>query len=335
MKKKVIGIGLLCTILCLAHYLSHNVSKQYIHEEGRVFGTTYNITYEIGGESLQGEYECALEKINKSLSMFDSTSTISLINKNINFETDSLFRIVYDEANYVSSKSNGAFDITVAPLVNAWGFGFKNKDNINDSIIFELRKHIGWQKIKIENNKLVKSDSATMLDASAIAKGFAVDQVASVLEKNNVENYMVEIGGECVVKGHNARGGDWTLGIVEPDEDAEQNNNNINTVIKINKGAIATSGNYRRFYYKDGQKFAHTINPHTGKPVNHNLLSATIYANNCMRADAFATACMVLGADSAKAMIENEPGIEGFFIISDSAGAIKTTQTSGFQSLIF
>lgn len=179
----------------------------------------------------------------------------------------------------------------------------------------------------------MKDDPEVMLDASAIAKGYSSDVVAALLEKNGVENYMVEIGGECVVKGHNDKGQKWTMGITKPVDDSTQSQNELQTIIKIDKGGLATSGNYRRFYYKDGKKYAHTIDPKTGYPVQHSLLSATIYAPNCMEADAYATACMVLGVEKALELIESTPGLEGYFIYTDKDGKYATAETKGFEAL--
>src|SRR5574344_1180968 len=308
----------------------------YLHEEGHVHGTTYHITYEAPeGKSLQTEYEAEFKQFDLSLSTFEPQSIISRINKNdSNVKIDNNFRTVFEEGEKVSAASGGAFDMTVAPLVNAWGFGFDKKDHVTESQVKEIMKHVGYQKVKIEGDHLIKSDPAIMLDASAIAKGYSSDVVARLLEKHGVKNYMVEIGGECVVKGHNQEGKNWTMGITKTVDDSTQQQNELQQIIEMSHGGLATSGNYRQFYYKNGKKFAHTIDPHTGHPVNHSLLSSTIYAPTCMEADAYATACMVLGIDKAMSLIEAHPELEGYFIFSDANNKYDVKFTSGFKNMI-
>lgn len=339
-KRQVFGTAILI-ILAIIGFVSNKKKAtkdnglQYVYEEGKVHGTIYHITYEIkDGKSLQGEYEDEFKLFDQSLSTFQKNSIISRINQNdTTVVVDEYFKTVFNVGQAISEKTGGAFDMTVAPLVNAWGFGFDKKANVTEEEIREIMPHIGYQKIKLNGNRVVKSDSLVMLDASAIAKGYSSDVVAQLLEKHGVENYMVEIGGECVVKGHNEKGKPWCLGITKPQDDSTQQQNEIQTLIHIGKGGLATSGNYRQFYYKDGKKYAHTINPHTGHPVDHNLLSATIYGPTCMEADAYATACMVLGVEKAKELIESIPELEGYFIYSDKDNNYVETCTKGFEKL--
>lgn len=344
-KRQIIGtiILIILGIVGFVHFKKVTNSEEsttskgtYLYEEGRVHGTEYHITYETkDGQSLQKIYEDEFKQFDLALSTFEKNSIISRINQNdTTVRSNTYFTTVFNMAQEVSAATNGAFDMTVAPLVNAWGFGFDKKDNVTEEQVKELLKHVGYQKVRLEGDRIIKDDPAIMLDASAIAKGYSSDVVAQLLEKHGVENYMVEIGGECVVKGHNAKGKEWTLGIQKPVDDSTQMQNEIESAIRLGKGGIATSGNYRQYYYKDGKKYAHTIDPKTGHPVNHSLLSATIYAPTCMEADAFATACMVLGVDSAMKVIESRPELEGYFIFTDKKDKYDVVYTKGFEKML-
>ena len=239
---------------------------------------------------------------------------------------------MYEEAQRVSSLTNGAFDITVAPLVNAWGFGFKQEVFPTQTTIDSILQYVGYKKISLKNNFLQKQDSRIQIDASAIATGFSVDIVANLLEKNGCENFLVDIGGEIVAKGKNPKGEKWTIGINKPTESPIQTGE-IQSVLYSNDIAMATSGNYRQFYYKDGKKYAHTIDPKTGQPVQHQLLSATIVAPTCMTADAFATACMVMGTEKSIALCDSIAEIEGFFIYS-GGDSLFSVCSKGFEKLL-
>ena len=324
-------------ILTIAALLSGCDNKQssYLKEEGRVHGTIYHMTYEkADGASLQDEYIKEFEDFDMSLSTFKDSSIISRINKNdTTVRTDEYFNTVFAEGEKISELTNGAFDMTVAKLVNAWGFGFDKKDNVTEEEIAELKKHMGYKKVRLEGDRVIKEDTAIMLDASAIAKGYSSDVVGKLLEKNGVENYMVEIGGECTIKGLNPKGKKWSIGITKPVDDSTQMQNEIQEVVYLTDCGLATSGNYRQFYHKDGKKYSHTIDPRTGHPVDHTLLSTSVIAKSCMEADALATACMVLGLDSAKQMIEKIDGVEALFISSDERGKYDITKTSGFGKI--
>lgn len=302
------------------HFFSH---------QGTVFGTYYNIRYEAESDQLTA-IENAFVRLDTSLSMFNESSLLSRINRGETMETNDLFEHVYETALWLSEISNGAFDITVAPLVNAWGFGFQNQSNVTTELIDSLRSYVGYQSITLENHHLIKQHPQTMLDASAIAKGYACDLVADVLRKAGASNLLVDIGGEVVAEGHNEKGTPWRVGITKPIDDASCTKQELQEIIQTSHIAMATSGNYRRFYYEGGERRSHTIDPRTGYPVQHNLLSATVIASDCMTADAIATACMVLGPDSALQLISsiNNPAspISCYFIVGDSAGMHVITQ---------
>ena len=188
-----------------------------------------------------------------------------------------------------------------------------------------------YKKVKLVDGRVVKEDPRIMLSCSAVAKGYSVDVVARLLEKKGIQNYMVDIGGEIVAKGKNSRNGLWRIGINKPIDDSLSVNQEIQTILELSDAGLATSGNYRNFYYKDGKKYAHTIDPRTGYPVQHNILSATVIAEDCMTADALATAFMVMGLKEASAFANAHPAIDAYFIYSDENGKFQTFFTDGMK----
>lgn len=302
-------------------------------DQGLVFGTMYKITYQ-SDENLKNEIEAELEKVNQSLSPFSKESVITHINQNTDLTADSLFTYVFQLAKQISEETHGAFDITVAPLVNAWGFGFKNATQIDSLTIDCIRQFVGIDKVRMENGKVIKDDPRLMLDCSAIAKGFGVDCVARLFDRKGIKNYMIDIGGELVMKGENAQMNTWRIGINKPIDDSLAVNQELQTILEISNAGMATSGNYRNFYYKDGKKYAHTIDPRTGYPVQHNILSSTVVAKDCATADAYATSFMVLGLDSAKAVCNAHPELDAYFIYSKDNGETGVYFTEGMKKYL-
>ncbi|MBP5456685.1 MAG: FAD:protein FMN transferase [Paludibacteraceae bacterium] len=310
-----------------------NNKPKYLVETGRVHGTMYKISYESPtGVSLTASLDSLFHAFDLSLSTFNDSSIISRINRNdTTVVVDDFFSSVFFTGMEVSKNTGGAFDMTVAPLVNAWGFGFKKKENVTPKLIDSLLMHVGYEKVKLEQGRVIKSDPAVMLDAAAIAKGYSCDVVARYLEKQGVKNYMVDIGGEVVVRGMNPQGKLWSIGIEKPVDDSTMLHQELQSVIYLNGWAVATSGNYRQFYHQGGKKYSHTINPHTGYPVNHNLLSATVVAPDCKTADAYATAFMVLGMEESLILVNCIPNMEGYFIYENEAGEMAVQYTEGFE----
>lgn len=303
-------------------------------EEGNIFGTFYHVTYQCDS-SLQPEINAWLNKVDTALSPFNKESTITRMNQNIDSVTsDSMFIHVVSLAQSVSAHTDGAFDITVAPLVNAWGFGFKHAERVDTALIDSLLTTVGYQKIKLEGGKLTKTDPRVILDCSAIAKGFGSDVIAHYFDSKGIKNYMIEIGGEIVVKGNNTKGEPWRVGVNKPIDDSLSMNNELQTILKLKDKALATSGNYRNFYYKDGKKYAHTINPKTGYPVNHSLLSATVIAPDCATADAYATAFMVMGLDKAKQLLSTHHELEAYLIYTTPDNINRVYATPGVKSMM-
>ena len=297
---------------------------------GSVFGTEYHITYQNGGD-IHNELKEVMADVDNSLSPFNKESVITDINNGNNVEADSMFTEVFDMAKNVAEETQGAFDITVAPLVNAWGFGFKNKIDVSKEKIDSIRKYVGFEKVRMENGKVIKEDKNIMLDCSAIAKGYGVDAVGRYLEKKKIRNYMVEIGGEIRVKGCNPEGRLWKVGISKPIDDSLNVNGEIQEVLMVSDIAIATAGNYRNFYIKDNKKYAHTIDPRTGYPVQHSILSSTVVAPTCALADAYATSFMVVGLDEAKKILARHKELQAYFIYTDSKGKMATWCTKDLE----
>ena len=281
---------------------------QFLHNEGFMFGTTYRLTYQ-SGVDLHEEAERAMKDVDAEFSMFNPKSTVAAINRGEKPALSRMYKEVWQLAQDVNKDTDGAFDVTVAPLVNAWGFGFKTGQQPTPSQVDSLLK--------------VRSE----LDFSAIAKGYGSDQVARVFDSLGVKNYMVEIGGEVVTRGHNPHGQPWRIGVNKPVEDPE--NVELQAVLQVDNAALATSGNYRNFYYKGGRKYAHTIDPRTGYPVQHELLSATVVTKQCAVADAYATSFMVLGLEKSKALLQRHPELKAYFIYTDEQGKLAVWHTDG------
>ncbi|MDX9748401.1 MAG: FAD:protein FMN transferase [Paludibacter sp.] len=312
------------------------VEHEYSRNSGNIYGTYYSIVYQHPeGKDLQKEIDEKFAEFDLSLSTFNPQSVISRINTNDpDVKVDNYFKDMYKQAVEVSKITGGAFDITVAPLVNAWGFGFGEQLRDSTPDVESLLKITGFTKVRLEGDKLIKNNPSIMLDASAIAKGQASDVIAHLLETHGCTNYMVEIGGEIACKGVNPKGTHWRIGIDKPVDDSTNENQELQVIVQISGVGLATSGNYRQFYFRDGKKYAHTINPRSGYPVDHQLLSATVITSTCMKADAYATAFMVLGKDSALKICEQDPDMECYLIYANEVGTTEVAYSNGFQKYI-
>ena len=323
-KKIILAAG-----LWILMFTACRKQKQYFEESGSVFHTIYHIKYE-GSEILTEKIDAEFQKFNLSLNPFNPNSIISKVNRNEAVEADDWFIEVFNKAKEVSDHSEGIFDITCAPLVNLWGFGFSKMDSVTPQMIDSIKQFVGYQKVRLDGRKVVKDDSRILLNCSAIAKGYASDIIARLLEREGIENYMVEIGGEVTMKGVNQNGKCWRIGINKPEDDSTGVKNDIEEVVQLcKKGGVATSGNYRNYYIKDGKKYAHTIDPRTGYPSEQSILSATIVAEDCITADAYATAFMAMGLEKAREAAKNIPGIEYYVIYSDENGKHQIEYSTG------
>ena len=299
--------------------VSRQRSTPYQHDKGMVFGTVYHITYQ-SPQNLQKEIESQLAQVDASLSPFNKHSIITAINENRDTVVNKMFTDVFTLAMKISDITDGSFDITVAPLVNAWGFGFKGGAMPTRHQVDSLKRLVGYRKVSLSNGRVTKSDPRIMLDCSSIAKGYGCDVVAHYLRSKGIDNYMIEIGGEIVTRGISEKRLPWKIGVTKPTDDSLNVNQEIQTVINVTDKAMATSGNYRNFYYKNGRKYAHTIDPATGYPVQHTILSSTVIADDCATADAYATAFMVMGLDKAKAVLSRHPELMAYFILAGTGG---------------
>lgn len=309
-------------------------SVPYQHDEGRIFGTTYHITYQ-SDDNLKKEIEETLKAVDQEFSMFNPQSTVALINEGKRPTLSDDFLEVYQLAQQVNEESDGAFDITVAPLVNAWGFGFKSQQMPNNHQIDSLRRLVGMEHVSLagaKGSQYVRFQRPRMmLDFSAIAKGYGTDRVARLLMSHDVANFMVEIGGEVYAKGNSEKRLPWRIGVSKPVDDPDNDAQELETVLNVTNQAMATSGNYRNFYYKGGRKYAHTIDPKTGRPVQHSLLSATVLAPTCAEADAYATSFMVMGLDKARQVLERKKQLQAYFIYQNAQGGLSVWKSEGLD----
>lgn len=324
---------LLFLIVGSIYIIRQQNTMPYQHNTGQIFGTTYHITYQ-SDKDLHREILQRLQLVDQTFSTFNDESIISKINRNEPVKLNQMFIEVFDLAKTVSKDTHGAFDITVAPLVNVWGFGFKSGTPPTKAVIDSLRHMTGYEKVKLIGSKVRKQDPRIMLDCSAIAKGYGSDVVAQYLRSRDVENFMIEIGGEIVVQGNSDKRLPWKIGVTKPTDDSTQVNNELQTVLNVSNTAMATSGNYRRFYYKNGKKYAHTIDPKTGYPVQHNILSATVLANTCAKADAYATSFMVLGLEKTQQVLQHHPDLMVYLIYADGQGKNKVWYSPSLKKAI-
>ena len=309
------------TFLIVATFLIIHQQRSVPYQKSTdfIFGTTFHITYQCDSD-LTPYIKAELMKVDNSLSPFNKSSIITAINQNKDVMPDSMFMDVFQLAMNISADTDGAFDITVAPLVNAWGFGFKSGQHPTKQQVDSLMQLVGYQKLAIVDGYVKKRDPRMTLDCSAIAKGYGSDVVAKLFRDHGIKNFMVEIGGEIVTSGVNEKKQPWSVGVTKPTDDSLNISHELQTILNVTDKAMATSGNYRNFYYKDGKKFAHTVDPKTGYPVQHSILSATVLAKSCAMADAYATSFMVMGLEKAQQVLDRHPELMAYFIYSDQNG---------------
>ena len=224
-----------------------------------------------------------------------------------------------------SEQTGGIFDVTCAPLINLWGFGFTKFDSITPQLVDSIRHFVGFRKVRLQGNRVMKDDPRILLNFSVLGGGTICNIIACLFDRKGISNYMIDIGGEMIAKGKNPQGWNWCIGIVRPKDDSTGTNSELEQIVQLSERlGLATSGNYRNFYLKDGRKYAHAINPITGYPVQKDILSATIIAHQCMLADAYATAFMTLGSRKARQLQKEHPEIDNFIIYADSCGNYRT-----------
>jgi thiamine biosynthesis lipoprotein len=307
--------------------------------QGKTMGTTYSVKYtDDQGRNLQPQLDSLLELLNLEVSTYIPESTISQFNQSKDSMDISGKIFFMDNLKYTDRlyrTTEGYFDPTVMPLVNYFGFGYLEKNQVSqlDSMTVDsLFQFVGWEKIEWDEIQIRKTTPGVELDFSALAKGYGVDLLGTYLERQGIDDYLVEIGGELRARGLNDKGEVWTVGVNTPSPQASVSD--YKAILKLADKGMATSGNYRNFYEVDGQKYAHTFNPKTGYPEISSLLSATVIAVDCTTADAVATACMAMGLEKAYEMIKEMDGIEALFIYSDENGKMAVRQSPGMNDMV-
>ena len=321
------GLALLAIIFASCN----NRTAEYIKYSGPTQGTMFNITYR-SDTNYNSEIDHLLKAFCRSLSNYDSTSLISRINRNETNSLDSLTEEFFTVSKEVWKNTDGFFDVSVAPIVNAWGFGWvRHEKHIPDKAeIDRLLQHVGFGKVDIVNGKIIKHDPDVQIITNAIAQGMSVDYISDFLKSKGVTDFVVEIGGEIYCSGKNPNGEKWKIGIDKPIEGSGYGNRKEQTVIRLSVMAVNTSGNYRKFLEEGEKKYGHSINPLTGYPAENEMISATVVYPDCIRADAYATAFMVMGAERAMQIVESINGMEAYFIIREGEET-KTVESSGFK----
>jgi thiamine biosynthesis lipoprotein len=329
MSKNIFALAGILLILASCNSKKQQVVRLF----GEAQGSTYSVIYaDKEQRNFQAAIDSLLRVIDKSMSTYDSTSIISAVNKGLDVNLDNHFLKVWAKSAEIFEQSGGVFDATIAPLVNAWGFGYKQGLEHLDSITVDsLRQLIGTEKVMLESNKLKFQKEGMQLDFNAIAQGYTVDVLSELLESNGINQYMIELGGEVLTKGKNAEGKDWRIGIDKPVAFSE--NRPLQVILKLSDKALATSGSYRKFKEIGGRKVSHAIDPRNGYPVTHNVLSVSVLADDCMSADAWATTFLILGLEESKKLLKDLP-LEAYFIFSDKEGALHVEMTPGFQKYI-
>jgi len=330
---KFIGLALVIILFLNA---CQTKKSEYTKISGFAQGTTYNITYE---NSTNQDYSEAIDSLlkafDKSCSMYDSTSIISRINNNDpTVEADDWFIEVFRKSAEVSALSGGALDITVGPVVHAWGFGNAPIAKHDKAYIDSLLQYVGMDKVRLEGRKVIKKYPGVSLDVNAVAQGYSVDVVSQFFEMRGIKNYLVEIGGEVRCKGTNAKNNFWRVGIDKPNDDNIAPGGELQAIIELNNKSLTTAGNYRKFFVENGVKYGHTIDPKTGFPAKNTLLSATVVCDDAITADAWDTAFMVLGLEKSKELLKKLPGIEVYFIYSNAKGEYEVFYSEGLKKMI-
>ena len=324
----------LCVLVVLI-FISCGSDKpaQYRKIGGFTQGTTFHITYE---DKADKDFSASIDSIFKvfdlTFSEYIPNSIVSRINHNDSTVLlDDMFIEVFNKSLEINKETHGALDLTVGPLVNAWGFGPEKKIKIDSSKIDSIMQYVGMQKVRIVGRKLVKDLPGIKIDVNSIAQGYAVDVIYRYFEKLGIENFMVEIGGEVRTKGKNQKGDLWRIGVDKPVEGNNTAGEILQTIILLDNKSVTTSGNYRKYFEEKGRKYSHIIDPHTGYPYKNSLLSVTVIAKDALTADGYDTPLMVLGLEGARAVLKQHPELEAYMIYSDESGQFRTEFTKGIQ----
>lgn len=311
----------LCIVLGVL-LVSCTKQPQKINYSGVTQGSYFSIIYfDENGRSFESEIDSIFKEVDNSVSLWNENSIIRKVNRNEDVVVNQIFKDNFEWARKASEFSDGAFDATIGPLVEAWGFHYKKELEMTPEMVDSIRQLVGYQKIQIVDDKVVKANPNMTLDFNAVAQGYTTDLIGKFLETKGIFNYIVDVGGEIMARGTKPNGEQWTIGIEKPAEDYDSERS-VQIKINLKDKGIVTSGNYRKYIEKDGVRYSHSIDPKTGYPVEQNLLSATIIADNATWADCLATICMIVGKEKASKLLENQ-GVEAYFIFVED-GVIKT-----------
>ena len=321
-------------ILALLALASCDNQPKKIILKGLAQGSYYAITYyDEQGRNFQREVDSIFRAVDRSVNLWVDSSVICKVNRNEEVTLDSIFVDNFRIAQEAARLSGGYFDPTISPIVAAWGFSAKTGDSITPQLIDSLKQLVDYRKVRIENGEVVKENPAMQLDFNAIAQGYTSDMIASFLESRGISNYLVDTGGEIMAKGNKPDGKPWIVGIEKPADnwDSEQV---VQTRIALRDKGLVTSGSSRKYVERNGKRYSHCIDPTTGYPVEHQVLSATVLAENSVWADALASICMVMGMERSLETIEAMDGVEAYYIFVNAEGELETFATEGFDALI-
>ena len=302
--------------------------------QGLAQGSYYAVTYyDEQGRNFQHEIDSIFHAVDMSVNLWVDSSVISKVNRNEEVVLDQIFIDNFNIAQEAAKLSDGYFDPTISPIVAAWGFSYKVGDSITPQLIDSLKQWVDYRKVRIENGKVIKENPNMTLDFNAIAQGYTSDLIAAFLESRGIKSYLVDTGGEIMAKGEKTNGKPWIVGIEKPAEnkDSEQV---VQTRIALRDKGLVTSGSTRKYVERNGKRYSHSINPKTGYPVEHNVLSVTVLAENSVWADALASICMVMGLEQSLPLIESLDGVEAYYIYSNEQNELETFATEGFKTLI-
>ncbi len=329
-------INYLSLLLLSVFFIPSCKQVKPVHIVGEAQGTYYSVLYfDSLNRNFKPEIDSILKRFDQSVSLWVPNSILSRVNRNdTTVMLDKYFKDNFNISQKISNKTDGAFDITVSPMVEVWGFGYESRTHVDKHVVDSLLPLINYRNIKMENGKIIKADPRMKIDFNAIAQGYSVDVVGNFLETKGIKNYLIDIGGEVKAKGEKPGGKPWKIGIEKPAAD-KNSERTLKAIITLKNKSVATSGSYRKYFEENGIRYSHTIDPKTGYPVQHSLLSVSVIADNTAVADAYATAFMVMGYKKALDFVRNDTSLEAFFIWSDTiTGNYKTFATKGFENRI-